>query len=192
MGALKAISPPGPWKTPVAILLGVLVGLIIYTFYVSNAASYLSNDPKTCINCHVMNPQYATWFHSSHRENASCNDCHVPHNNALNKYYFKAKDGMRHAAMFTFRKEPQVIMIKEEGKAVVQENCKRCHENVNENVGTLDATLQSAACGEGKLCWECHREVPHGRVNSISAAPHAQIPVNESIVPDWLKELMNE
>ena len=41
-----------------------------------------------------MTPQYATWSHSTHREHAHCNDCHVPHNNILNKYYFKAKDGM--------------------------------------------------------------------------------------------------
>ncbi len=190
MGILKSIIPPKPWKTPVAILLGIFVGLVIYTFYVSNAASYLSDDPKTCINCHVMNPQYATWLHSSHRENATCNDCHVPHDNVFNTYYFKAKDGMRHATVFTLRNEPQVIMIKEEGKSVVQENCKRCHEHVNENVGTLDATLQSASCGENKLCWECHREVPHGRVNSLSSVPHAQVPRHESIVPEWLEKIM--
>lgn len=37
-----------------------------------------------------MVPQYAGWAHSSHLSVATCNDCHVPHNNALEHYAFKA------------------------------------------------------------------------------------------------------
>ena len=66
-----------------------------------------------------MRSEFATWQHSSHREVAVCNDCHVPHNNVFNKYYFKAKDGLRHAAMFTLRMEPQVIKMHEAGQEVV-------------------------------------------------------------------------
>ena len=36
-------------------------------------------------------------------------------------------------------------------------------------------------------CWECHRETPHGRVNSISSVPNAKVPVLSSPVPDWLQ-----
>ena len=125
---IEKFLPPPAWQVPVIILIGVIIGLGLYIFKISNAASYLSDDPETCINCHVMNPQYATWNHSSHREVANCNDCHVPHNNVVNKYFFKAKDGLRHATIFTLRAEPQVIFIKDEGKEVVQQNCIRCHE----------------------------------------------------------------
>jgi cytochrome c nitrite reductase small subunit len=59
-----------------------------------------------------MAPQFTTWSHSSHREKTSCNDCHVPHGNVFSKYLFKAKDGIRHATIFTLRKEPQVIFIR--------------------------------------------------------------------------------
>ena len=116
---IRHLTPPPNWKFPVLILLGIFTGLVIYIFHISKASSYLSDDPKTCMNCHIMAPQYATWNHSSHREVTNCNDCHVPHNTALNKYYFKAKDGMRHATIFTLRREPPVIFIKEEGKEVV-------------------------------------------------------------------------
>ena len=183
---IQILTPPPEWRFAVLIVFGVLVGLSIYTVKISNATSYLSDESETCINCHVMNPQYATWKHSSHREVANCNDCHVPHTNPVAKYYFKAKDGLRHAAMFTLRMEPQVIMIKEEGKKVVQENCKRCHENMNHNVATM-VTLPEAEHGQGKLCWECHREVPHGRVNSLSSAPNAKTPKLSSVVPSWMK-----
>ncbi|MCK5536427.1 MAG: cytochrome c nitrite reductase small subunit [Bacteroidales bacterium] len=170
---LKIILPPENWRLPVAIALGAFMGLFIYLFIVSNAVSYISDDPKTCINCHVMEPEYVSWFHSSHREVTNCNDCHVPQDNFMSKYYFKAKDGLRHATVFTLRNEPQVIHIKEEGLNVVQENCKRCHSFVNENVATLNIDGHNYNKGEGKLCWECHREVPHGRVTSLSASPNA-------------------
>ncbi|MCG8477021.1 MAG: cytochrome c nitrite reductase small subunit [Cytophagales bacterium] len=184
----KIITPPKRWQFPVLMVMGVFAGLAAYVFYVSKAYSYLSDDPKTCVNCHIMTPQYATWKHSSHRERATCNDCHVPHNNVANKYFFKAKDGLRHATMFTLRMEPQVIRIHEDGQDVVQANCKRCHDRLNEEVGTTAVTVAGKAHGEGKLCWDCHREVPHGRVNSQSSTPFARAPLPDSPVPDWIKE----
>ena len=192
MKLLQRILPPDKWKLPVAILLGVFVGLFIFMFKISNAGSYLSDEPKTCINCHVMEPQYATWFHSSHREHASCNDCHVPHNNAAAKYFFKAKDGMRHATVFTMRNEPQVMQIKHAGVDVVQNNCKRCHSYLNENVTTLAVNGKNYSHGEGKLCWECHREVPHGKVTSLSSTPNAFVPELSEPVPGWLRQLISK
>ncbi len=181
------IKPPKGWRTVVTISVGVIFGLAFYIFYISNAASYLSDDPETCVNCHVMNPQYATWFHSSHRERANCNDCHVPHDNVFNKYFFKAKDGLRHATMFTLRQEPQVIFIKEEGAEVVQDNCIRCHNNVITDNKMLSKTKTfDHFRTDGRKCWECHREVPHGRVNSLSSVPNAQIPKVKKQVPEWI------
>jgi len=191
MKLLKLLLPPPGWRTVAVIITGAIVGLGIYTFIVSNAVSYVSDKPETCINCHIMNVQYASWFHSAHRGYASCNDCHVPHTNPVSKYFFKAQDGMRHASIFTLRAEPQVILIKEAGKAVVQENCKRCHSKMNENVGTLAVSLHTAAENQGKLCWDCHREVPHGRVSSLSTSTYARVPRLGSPVPAWLQKMMN-
>jgi cytochrome c nitrite reductase small subunit len=52
----RAIKPPPGWRTAVNLILGIFFGLGIYITYISNAVSYLSDDPETCINCHVMNP----------------------------------------------------------------------------------------------------------------------------------------
>ncbi len=184
---IKYITPPETWKIPVIIILGIVIGLGGFMIYISNAPSYLSDDPKTCVNCHIMAPQYATWNHSSHREVATCVDCHVPHNNVFNKYYFKAKDGLRHATVFTMRNEPQVIFIKEEGKQVVHNNCKRCHAQLlTDDKLMSQMPVHHPDKGE-RVCWECHRETPHGRVNSLSSVPDARVPLPESPVPAWLK-----
>lgn len=191
MRIIKKLYPPEPWRIYVVFLLGVAAGFSIYLFYISKAWSYISDEPATCVNCHIMAPQYATWFHSAHK-NAVCNDCHVPHNNALNKYYFKAKDGLRHASMFTLRLEPQVIFIKDAGVEVVQGNCIRCHEKTLDLVHDKNLRPDQAKSIDDRLCWSCHRETPHGRVNSLSSVPHAKVPLPESPVPVWLSDVMKK
>lgn len=183
------LRPPSYWLFYVNLLIAFFVGIFVYALYVSNAVSYLSDDPETCVNCHVMRSEYATWQHSSHREVAVCNDCHVPHNNVLNKYFFKAKDGLRHATMFTLRMEPQVIKMHEAGQEVVQKNCQGCHQKINQEVGLLNVTLEDKLHGEGKLCWDCHREVPHGRVKGLNSTPNAKVPLLESPVPEFIRNL---
>ena len=185
---LQYIKPPAAWRFIVITLMGLFVGLSLFILKISKAGSYLSDDPKTCVNCHIMAPQYATWNHSSHREVATCNDCHVPHDNVFNKYYFKAKDGLRHATIFTLREEPQVIQIREEGKEVVQQNCIRCHTKLltDDKINAWNQTTNHNRID--RPCWECHREVPHGRVNSLSSVPYARVPVPSSILPDWMKQ----
>lgn len=124
---LHWFKPPPRWQIPAAVVGGAIIGLGVFILKISNAPSYLSDNSQTCINCHVMYPQYATWYHSSHREVATCSDCHVPHQNLAVKYFFKAKDGLRHATVFTLRAEPQVIVIKNAGRKAVHQNCIRCH-----------------------------------------------------------------
>jgi cytochrome c nitrite reductase small subunit len=191
MSFLKKLIPPDKWKLPVLLVSAVFFGLFLFSFYISNAPSYLGDNPQTCVNCHIMAAQYATWYHSSHREKTNCNDCHVPHNNSLNKYFFKAKDGIRHATIFTLRREPQVIFIKEAGREVVHKNCIRCHETLLTDSRLLAYNIATNEFRMGRKCWECHRETPHGRVNSLSSVPYARVPVPGSIVPGWMKNMVN-
>ena len=185
---LGMLKPPHRWHVPVIITMGVLTGLIFLILYIGNASSYLSDNPETCINCHVMFSQYSSWQHSSHARVANCNDCHVPHDNIFSKYFFKAKDGLRHSTMFTLRLEPQVIKIKEAGREVVNENCERCHEN-RIMMMELYRNQEEEEANE-RPCWECHRETPHGRVSSLSSFPYQQVPKLSPITPDWMKKLI--
>lgn len=184
------LVPPENWRFTVIILTGIFTGILLLVVHISKATSYLSDEPETCINCHVMYPHYASWSKSSHSQAATCADCHVPQDNFFRKYYVKGTDGMAHTTYFTFRWEPQVIMIKSRGVNVVQENCIRCHLDLVDMVQAVEVTGRTAAMGDGKLCWDCHRETPHGTVRSLSAAPHALVERLPSVLPQWLENLV--
>jgi len=51
----------------VAALIGMAAGVGVYTFVYAKGYSYLTNDPASCANCHIMNEQYDGWLKSSHR-----------------------------------------------------------------------------------------------------------------------------
>lgn len=185
-----ALRPPGGWVIPVTVALGAAVALLALVFHVSRASSYLSDNPETCVNCHVMAPQYATWFHSRHRQVATCNDCHVPHDNPIRHYAFKASDGARHAFMFTFRLEPQVIRIHSAGQRVVQENCIRCHDAAVHATALTTVRGDDVDAEEGLRCWACHQETPHGRVRGLASVPYEHVPLVGPATPAWLRDLM--
>lgn len=184
---LAVLRPPPTWRIPMLLCAAVFAGLMANIIYISRFFSYLSDKPETCMNCHVMSTQYATWQRGDHGHRALCVDCHVPQDNIFRKYAFKAMDGVRHSTIFTLRMEPQVIRIKQAGTNVVQENCLRCHENLTHKI----------TIAKDELCWTCHKETPHSSINSLSAAPQARIPHlpnvmnerNENYpVPRWLLE----
>lgn len=189
---INAVLPPPSWRIYVIFLVGVLTGLMVLILHISRATSYMSDDPEACINCHVMIPQYANWQKSSHFIHATCNDCHVPHDNIFNTYKFKAMDGLRHSTMFTFRLEPQVIKIKEAGINVVQENCIRCHTNSIHKTDLMKFKEVSSMDDKEGLCWTCHREVPHGKVRSLSSTPFAIVPELDPVIPKWIEEYLKK
>jgi cytochrome c nitrite reductase small subunit len=189
---IKIISPPETWKLPVVLTVGVLTGLVLLVLYVGNATSYLSDKPETCVNCHVMFPQYTSWQHSSHARVATCNDCHVPQDNVIRKYMFKASDGLRHTTMFTLRLEPQVIKIKEAGRDVVQENCERCHQGLLGYMHSAQKNKGYIVADDKDVCWSCHQEVPHGKVSSLSSFPNARVPKLSPVLPEWLIKALDK
>ena len=178
--------------TPTIVLCGAVVGVFLYLLYISRAASYLSDDPSACVNCHIMAPYYQSWQKSSHQPWTTCNDCHVPQDNIIKGYSFKAKDGLYHASIFTLRMEPQVIRPRAESYGAIMDNCIRCHSQLNtEFVNTGMISFDEAREGKGKACWDCHSTVAHGKQSSIASTPNAIVtPLPESPVPKWLKKAM--
>lgn len=173
------------------VLAGLLLGGGGLFLYLLRAHTYLGDEPAACVNCHIMAPYYATWFHSSHSRNATCNDCHVPHENAVKKWAFKGTDGMRHVVAFVTHSEPQAIRANAESSQVIMENCIRCHTQLNtEFVKTGKIDYMKTQTGEGKACWDCHRDIPHGGQNHLASTPHALVPYPESPVPGWLKKMI--
>jgi len=152
----------------------IAVGLFIYTVYASQMLSYLSSDPKACINCHVMDSAYATWEKSSHKDVAKCVECHLPVGDTVAKYKAKAIDGWNHSVAFTLNTYKNNIHISEDGANRVQANCVRCHTTINETLKTNADKYHSSHNGNlenERKCWECHKYVPHGKTRSLVSTP---------------------
>ena len=158
------------------ILLAALFlagGMFFNLLKASKALSYFSSDPKACINCHVMNTQYASWQHSSHARKATCVDCHLPVGNGFDKYLAKARDGFNHTYAFTAGTYKHAIQISQDGEKRVLKNCIRCHATL---VSNLNANEESNHSFQNKKtnrnCWDCHREVPHGKARGLTSVPY--------------------
>ena len=90
------------------------------------------------------------------------------------------------------RGEKDVLRANKESAEVIMNNCIRCHTQLNTEfvkTGKIDYMLSQV--GEGKACWDCHRDVPHGGKNSLSTAPGAIVPLPESPVPEWLQKMID-
>ncbi len=138
-----------------AALIGVFLGVSGVTFRYAEGLSYLSNDPKACVNCHIMREEYDGWQKAPHHAAATCNDCHVPQD-FLGKYWTKAEHGWRHSKGFTLQDFHEPIRMTPESRNVVVENCLRCHSDLLADLGTSDAH------GVGIDCIKCHAGVGHG------------------------------
>ncbi len=160
------------YSTTVAVI--VAITLFVYLVNASKALSYLSHAPKACINCHVMNTQYATWQHSSHAQRATCIECHLPTDGFFKKYLAKARDGWNHSTAFTFNTFRQRIQISKNGADRVEANCISCHAKVvsqiRENSDRYHDFNNLQQTNDVR-CWDCHRDVPHGRVRGLTATP---------------------
>ena len=141
-------------ETLAGLLLGTALGVGAYTFVYARGASYLSNDPNACANCHVMNEQLDAWTKSSHRSVATCNDCHTPPG-FVAKYATKASNGFWHSFAFTSGRYPDPIRITDRNHRVTEKACRKCHEDV---VHAIDRVTRE---GRELSCVACHRSVGH-------------------------------
>jgi len=151
-----------------------VIGLFGYVVNASNMVSYLSEDPKVCINCHVMNTQYSTWQHSSHRERATCVQCHLPQDSLVDKMIAKSRDGFNHSVAMTFGTYDNSIRISDDAAKRIQNNCISCHRELVSQMIENTKSYQTNSMGSqvDRNCWDCHRSTPHGSTRSLSTTPN--------------------
>lgn len=140
--------------TLTSILFGVLLGLGWTTFDYGEGLSYLSTDPASCANCHIMRPQYDAWQKASHHTVATCVDCHLP-SGFPEKYISKAKNGWYHSKAFTLQDFDEPIVITKENADILHANCLRCHKDL-----VHDQSIVSTE--RAPRCVHCHVSVGHG------------------------------
>lgn len=133
------------------LFVGVFVGIILSVVTVKVLA--YTDSPEFCSSCHIMTQVHESFTDSNHADLA-CGDCHLPHDNIVNKYVFKAKSGIGHVYYNSLGadKIPKVLLATEGTKEIMTDNCLGCHES------TLDNVSHDAK----DSCSSCHEAVPHG------------------------------
>lgn len=141
----------------VGVAIGLVAGIGGYTFIYAKGASYLTNNPGACANCHIMQDHFDAWLKSSHRAVAVCNDCHTPPG-LVGKYMTKASNGFWHSFAFTTGRFPEPLRIKPHNREIAEQACRKCHQEI---VGAIEGPHRD---DEGQLsCIRCHNSVGHLR-----------------------------
>jgi cytochrome c nitrite reductase small subunit len=173
--ASAASSSQGPtvrrvWSArwlALACLAGALGGLGGFTFAYAEGLAYLNNDPKVCVNCHIMNDEYDAWRKGPHHAAATCHDCHLPQE-FVAKNIAEARNGYNHSTGFTFQPASpdrpgarqffhEPIRIKDMNSQILQDNCLRCHGNL-----VAEVVRGSTWADNAIRCVHCHASVGHG------------------------------
>jgi cytochrome c nitrite reductase small subunit len=140
-----------------AISIGAVIGIGGYTFVYARGASYMTNNPAACANCHVMQAHYDGWLKASHRAVATCNDCHTPPG-TVPKYVTKASNGFWHSFAFTTGRFPDPLRIKPHNRDITEQACRKCHADT---VVAMDGPASHG--GSATSCIRCHVSVGHLR-----------------------------
>lgn len=144
----------------VAVLLGLTAGLAAgiggFTFIYAKGASYMTNDPAACANCHVMQDHLDAWQKSSHHAVAVCNDCHTPHD-FVGKYMTKAQNGFHHSLAFTTQRFHEPIQITARNQKITENACRYCHQDIVQQIDRPHA----AGADPTISCIRCHDSVGH-------------------------------
>lgn len=143
----------GPWRLLLACLLGLVIGLLAYVFFLTEAWAYFSDDPYACANCHRMEQPLSSWLASTHHASAGCNDCHAPRGMAA-RGIRQAANGIRHSWSFTFGTGGATLRLRAKNALVLEENCIRCH-------AALLPTLLQGETVSGGRCTRCHSATGH-------------------------------
>ncbi|MEZ5949421.1 MAG: cytochrome c nitrite reductase small subunit [Planctomycetaceae bacterium] len=140
----------------VVALLGMLCGVGVFTFGYGQGASYLSNNPQSCANCHIMQAHFDDWQKSSHHHVAACNDCHLPHD-PLGKWVTKLDNGFFHSLAFTLDNFHEPIQIKERNRRVAEASCLHCHKDFVHEIRGNERPEEMLSC------LHCHQGMGHSR-----------------------------
>ena len=154
----SAFGPMLSWFLPLlGGLVGILVGIMVFTFGYANGLAYFGHEAETCKQCHSMNEQYDAWTKGSHSNVATCQDCHNPNEDFVAYLIAEADNGFWHSLKFTTGNYPENIKIRQFNVDIVQENCLRCHSAITSDIAMTRTHNTQIDC------LQCHSSVGHKR-----------------------------
>lgn len=138
-------------------VFGSFIGVGSFTFLYANGIGYLYDEPEVCAQYHAMDDYLEGYNKGSHKDVATCNDCHMPHGNLAKLLWVKADNGFWHALKFTTGAYPTNIEIRESNRHVTNEACVYCHGDY------LSGVHEVRAEGDELDCTRCHETVGHAK-----------------------------
>lgn len=70
-----------PWSKQLRLwilrALALLAAFVLFAVVLTGAAGWYTSRPQFCNSCHIMEPYYTSWEHSSHAD-VTCVKCHFP------------------------------------------------------------------------------------------------------------------
>lgn len=150
------MDEPRFWQQPAFRFMLLGAGAVLVTLVLAVSGYTMAESPQFCGSCHSMNLSYRTWQASNHKQ-FICTECHLPNRQLTKKLLAKTQNGLRDIYHETLRDYPAALYLAPAGRAVLVDNCQRCHQSVIEN---------TAMAAGGQDCTQCHRTVVHGRNRS--------------------------
>lgn len=158
------------------VLAGLGVGMVA-SWAVLDTAFHATADYEFCTSCHAYGPIAAAYREDTHGGNnpvgfrAACNDCHLPHDNALHYFLVKAKHGVVDPTM-ELLKEPHEVDwhgIRERREEFVYDSgCLECHKYLQEATEGSRMAFRAHRRYFDKpgtrTCVSCHENVGHHRL----------------------------
>lgn len=152
---MKAVNVQrGDPKPKLPLVLGVIGAVLLLLVIGVEGMHAMTKNPEFCVSCHPMQVAFETWSHSSHREVADCNSCHLDQRNYFTATYSKAATGAKHLYNFVAGNIPARIRIASGDAQITRQNCLRCHGDI----------AQSLLMDQERNCSDCHRYTPHGNI----------------------------
>jgi cytochrome c nitrite reductase small subunit len=173
------------------IAVGMVTAIFVLLLVVENRSGTLSRSSKSCQKCHLLDNSYNTWKDGSHKEHATCSDCHLPHRGTSRYMVFQAKNAIKKLHSFVENHSLSHDRMGNRAKNALYENCLRCHQEQVFNTlrGSMETRVSNpevAALPESQknclkchtskiswhmpieiegtqLCWRCHRGTAHAR-----------------------------
>jgi len=138
-------------RNTLKIAMVLLIAIAVLALVAGTGYVY-SDSPEFCGSlCHSMESANTTWLASNHKQ-FKCTECHLPHNNIVEKMIAKGSTGMTAVYHEVLRDYPDYIVTTAAGRTIVERNCLRCHQSTVENTFMAD--------GDGD-CTKCHRGLVH-------------------------------
>ena len=142
-----------------------------------DTAFHATGDYEFCTSCHAYEPIARAYREDTHGGNnpvgvrAACNDCHLPHDNALHYFWVKAKHGVVDPAMELIKEPHEIDWHAIRGRReefVFDSGCLNCHKYLREatesNRMAFRAHRKYFSGETDRHCVSCHEHVGHNRL----------------------------